>query len=67
MRKGVFMMKTKMKALFTEEQGQGMTEYGLVLGIIAVAVVGVLATLRTEILEMFKSVTTAVTNRGASN
>ncbi|MDP4162005.1 MAG: Flp family type IVb pilin [Bacillota bacterium] len=57
-------MMNKMKALFTEEQGQGMTEYGLVLGIIAVAVVGVLALLRTQILDMFTSVTTAVTNRG---
>lgn len=56
-------MKAKMKALFTEEQGQGMTEYGLVLGVIAVAVVGVLALLRDEILEMFEAVTTAVTER----
>lgn len=56
-------MKAKMKALFTEEQGQGMTEYGLVLGIIAVAVVGVLATLREEILDMFDGVADAVTNR----
>jgi pilus assembly protein Flp/PilA len=61
-------MKAKMKALFTEEQGQGMTEYGLVLGVIAVAVVGALGLLRTEIMEMFEAVTTAVTNRqGAGN
>lgn len=56
-------MMNKLKGLVVEEQGQGMTEYGLVLGIIAVAVVGVLATLRTEILEMFKSVSESVTNR----
>ncbi|MEH7442015.1 Flp family type IVb pilin [Bacillus sp. JJ1122] len=56
-------MKAKMKALFTEEQGQGMTEYGLVLGVIAVAVVGVLALLREQILAMFTEVTTTVTNR----
>ncbi|UYZ21250.1 Flp family type IVb pilin [Mesobacillus jeotgali] len=56
-------MKAKLKALFTEEQGQGMTEYGLVLGVIAVAVVGVLALLREEILAMFEEVTTAVTGR----
>ncbi|MBH0229184.1 Flp family type IVb pilin [Halobacillus yeomjeoni] len=58
-------MVDKLKGLVVEEQGQGMTEYGLVLGIIAVAVVGVLATLRTEILEMFESVKTSVTNRGS--
>lgn len=56
-------MKAKMKALFTEEQGQGMTEYGLVLGVIAVAVVGLLAVLRDEIVEMFDTITTAVTDR----
>lgn len=53
-------MKAKMKALFTEEQGQGMTEYGLVLGIIAVAVVGTLALLRTEIVAIFDKVLTNV-------
>lgn len=63
MRKGVLLMKAKMKALFTEEQGQGMTEYGLVLGVIAVAVVGLLAVLRDEIVEMFDTITTAVTDR----
>lgn len=54
-------MKAKMKALFTEEQGQGMTEYGLVLGVIAVAVVGALVTLRGEIITMFQGVVDAVT------
>jgi pilus assembly protein Flp/PilA len=61
-------MKNKLVGLVKEEQGQGMTEYGLVLGIIAVAVVGALATLRGEIMEMFENVVTLVTNRedGAS-
>lgn len=54
-------MMKKMKALLVEEQGQGMTEYGLVLGIIAVAVVGALALLRTEIIAMFDAVVKAVT------
>ena len=56
-------MLKKMKALFVEEEGQGMTEYGLVLGIIAVAVVGVLALMREQILAMFNSVKDAITNR----
>lgn len=60
-------MKAKMKALFTEEQGQGMTEYGLVLGVIAVAVVGALVTLRGEIVEMFQNVVTAVTGAETGN
>ncbi|GAA0340477.1 hypothetical protein GCM10008967_33550 [Bacillus carboniphilus] len=56
-------MMEKMKALFVEEEGQGMTEYGLVLGIIAVAVVGALTLLREEIVTMFDNVVTAVTGR----
>lgn len=57
---GLNEMMEKMKGLLREEEGQGMTEYGLVLGIIAVAVVSTLAFLRTEIIAMFDSVKTAV-------
>ena len=60
-------MKAKMKALFTEEQGQGMTEYGLVLGIIAVAVIAALGLLRNEIIAMFNEVVTAVTGADTGN
>lgn len=60
-------MKAKMKALFTEEKGQGMTEYGLVLGVIAVAVVGLLVTLRGQIVTMFNNVVTAVTGATTGN
>ena len=44
--KGVFTMLKKMKALFKEEEGQGMTEYGLVLALIAVAVIAALVAFR---------------------
>jgi pilus assembly protein Flp/PilA len=40
-----------------------MTEYGLVLGVIAVGVVALLATLRDEIMTMFNEVINNVTNR----
>ena len=60
-------MMKKMKALFTEEEGQGMTEYGLVLGIIAVAVVGALALLRTQIIDMFDNVVKAVTGKSTGD
>jgi pilus assembly protein Flp/PilA len=56
-------MMKKMKELFVEEQGQGMTEYGLVLGVIAVAVVGILFALRGQIETMFQTVLDNVTNR----
>ncbi|MGP4079835.1 Flp family type IVb pilin [Pseudalkalibacillus sp. R45] len=53
----------KLKALITEEQGQGMTEYGLVLGVIAVAVVGILITFRGEIEELFNEAVDAIDSR----
>lgn len=54
-------MTEKMKALLTEEQGQGMTEYGLVLGVIAIGVVAVLATFKGEIIKMYNAVVTELT------
>jgi pilus assembly protein Flp/PilA len=56
-------MMKKLKGLLVEEKGQGMTEYGLVLGVIAVGVVALLATLRDEIMTMFNEVINNVTNR----
>ncbi|CAM3951807.1 Flp family type IVb pilin [Cohnella lubricantis] len=46
-------MMNKLMGLVKEEQGQGMTEYGLVLGLIAVAVVGALVALRGHIIDLF--------------
>lgn len=46
-------MAEKLKGLVMEEEGQGMTEYGLVLGVIAVAVVGTLIALKDTILGLF--------------
>jgi pilus assembly protein Flp/PilA len=49
-------MMKKMKALFVEEQGQGMTEYGLVLGAVAVVVVAACVLLKTQITALFTDV-----------
>jgi pilus assembly protein Flp/PilA len=57
------MMLNKLKALFTEEQGQGMTEYALVLGVIAVGVVAVLITLGDTIVAEFKDVIAKLTGQ----
>ena len=59
-------MLTKMKNLVMEEQGQGMTEYGLVLGVIAVAVVGILVTMRTQITTMFQNASQKITDANAT-
>lgn len=56
-------MLNKLKGLVKEEQGQGMTEYGLVLGLIAVAAVAALALLRDEIVEMYGKVVELVSKR----
>ena len=48
-------MINKMKALIMDQEGQGMTEYGLVLGVIAIAVVGILVTMRGQITAMFQN------------
>ncbi|RDU35529.1 Flp family type IVb pilin [Neobacillus piezotolerans] len=53
-------MMNKMKALLTEEQGQGMTEYGLVLGVIAIGVVGLLVAFKGKVLAIYKEVTDAL-------
>ncbi len=56
-------MLNKLRGLVVEEKGQGMTEYGLVLGIIAIAVVAVIVTLRDEIVELYQLAETALTTR----
>ncbi|WP_409274341.1 Flp family type IVb pilin [Neobacillus sp. SCS-31] len=53
-------MMNKMKALLTEEQGQGMTEYGLVLGVIAIGVVAILIGFKEKIIAIFTGVATEV-------
>jgi pilus assembly protein Flp/PilA len=53
-------MMNKFKSLLKDEQGQGMTEYGLVLGLIAVAVVAILVTLRGQIVALFTKASTTV-------
>jgi pilus assembly protein Flp/PilA len=53
-------MINKMKNLIVAEEGQGMTEYGLVLGVIAVSVVTILVTMRTSIIALFTKASSAL-------
>ncbi|MCM3790383.1 Flp family type IVb pilin [Domibacillus indicus] len=46
-----------MKGLIIEEEGQGMTEYGLILGLIAIAAVAALGLLGDDIGATFKDIT----------
>jgi pilus assembly protein Flp/PilA len=56
-------MVNKLKGLVTKQDGQGMTEYGLVLGIIAIAVVSVIILLRDEIETIYRETLTAIQGR----
>ena len=58
-------MINKLRGLVTEEHGQGMTEYGLVLGVIAVAVVTILVTMRGQITQLFEQAQDKLTEGGA--
>ncbi|GGG00592.1 Flp family type IVb pilin [Paenibacillus abyssi] len=53
-------MMNQMKSLIMEEEGQAMTEYGLILGLVAVAVVAILVLLRDEIISIFQGVVSSV-------
>ncbi|WP_123043082.1 Flp family type IVb pilin [Cohnella candidum] len=55
-------MMKKLMGLLKQEEGQGMTEYGLVLGLIAVAVVAALILLRDHIIALFNNAETTVNN-----
>ncbi|MFC4023930.1 Flp family type IVb pilin [Oceanobacillus longus] len=51
-------MLNKIKGLFIEEKGQGMTEYGLILGLIAVAVIIALTALGGSVKGIFEDIVT---------
>lgn len=49
-------MMNKMMNLFAGEEGQGMTEYGLVIGIIAIGAIVALIALRDQISTLINKV-----------
>ncbi|RPF55844.1 Flp family type IVb pilin [Aquisalibacillus elongatus] len=55
-------MLERFKALVVEEEGQGMVEYGLIIGLISVVVITVLATMGGELKTMFTTVKDELVN-----
>jgi pilus assembly protein Flp/PilA len=55
-------MINKIKSLVADESGQGMTEYGLVVGIIAVGVIVALVALREQISSLINGIKTKLLN-----
>ena len=49
------------KNFLMDEDGQGMVEYGLIIGLIALAVIGALAVLGPKISDMFQNASDQLT------
>lgn len=47
----------EMMRFFKDEEGQGMVEYGLIIGLVAVVVIVALSFLGPKIAEMFNAIT----------
>lgn len=53
-------MLEALKRLVTEEKGQGMAEYGLILALIAIVVIAAVTGIGTNLKTKFESVSTAL-------
>jgi pilus assembly protein Flp/PilA len=49
-----------LKKVWVEEEGQALTEYGLILGLIAVVCVGALTLMGTNVQSMLNSIATTL-------
>jgi pilus assembly protein Flp/PilA len=54
-----------MMRLFKEEEGQGMTEYALIIGLIALAAILSMSLFGEEIVAKFEEVTTKLGSAGS--
>jgi pilus assembly protein Flp/PilA len=53
-------MAEMLKRLFNEESGQGMVEYGLIIALVAIVLIGALTAMNGGLSSLFGKVTTAV-------
>ncbi|MCX8131879.1 MAG: Flp family type IVb pilin [Clostridia bacterium] len=53
-------MMKMLKAMSRNKKGQGMVEYGLIIGLIAVVVITLLTTMGTQIRGFFQTIVTAL-------
>ena len=57
---------TYLRARFASKKGQGMVEYGLIIGIIAVIIVASLTVLRTPIETLFGNIEDLITGHNGT-
>lgn len=48
------------KKLLKDEEGQGLTEYALIIALIAIAVIGVMLIFRNQLREVFTNITSGL-------
>jgi len=53
-----------LKRLVREEEGQGMAEYGLILALIAIVVIGALSGIGKDLGEKFQDISKALQDAG---
>ncbi|MEH7346312.1 Flp family type IVb pilin [Bacillus sp. JJ1532] len=49
-------MLNQIKRLFKEEEGQALTEYGLLVGLVAIAVIATLGLFKDSIISVFTKI-----------
>ncbi len=59
-------MKEKLLGLIHDEKGQAMTEYGLIIALVAVVVIGALTAMGGSVFAKFNEITTGLGGEAAA-
>jgi pilus assembly protein Flp/PilA len=58
-------MLNGMIMMFRDEEGQGLVEYALIILLVAIAVIGLLTTLGTNVGNVFSNISSTLTGAGS--